>query len=73
MVREALGVTGRDVRIGAGILVRAALSPEFANASGRCFDNDSGRFADPHPDALDPRKNAAIVRVIEEIPARLGL
>lgn len=73
MVREAFGVAGRDVRIGAGIVVRAALSPEFANASGRYFDNDSGRFADPHPDALDPRKNAAIVRLIEELLARLGL
>jgi NAD(P)-dependent dehydrogenase (short-subunit alcohol dehydrogenase family) len=65
MVREGYGTEGKDVGIGVDILARAALSEEFANASGRYFDNDSGRFANPHPDALDPRKNAAIVGIIE--------
>ncbi len=65
MVREGYGIPGKDIGIGAGILVRAALADEFATASGRYFDNDSGRFADPHPDALNPLKVVAVVSAIE--------
>lgn len=66
MVKEGFGTAGKDIRIGAEILTRAALSEEFADAGGRYFDNDSGRFARPHPDALDPQKCREIVRMIEE-------
>ena len=45
MVRKGFGVAGNDIGIGADILIRAALSDEFADASGRYFDNDAGRFA----------------------------
>ncbi len=69
MVKQAFGVAGGDIRIGAEILTRAALADEFADASGRYFDNDSGRFASPHPDALDPQKGKEIERVIEGILA----
>ncbi|MEO0949637.1 MAG: oxidoreductase, partial [Cyanobacteria bacterium J06641_5] len=65
MVKEAFGMAGGDLRIGAEILTRAALSDEFAAASGQYFDNDSGRFASPHPDALDPQKSQAVLRAIE--------
>ena len=65
MVKESFGVAGGDIRIGADILVRAALSDDFAAASGRYFDNDKGRFGSPHPDALDPRKCEEIVHAIE--------
>ena len=67
MVKQAYGVVGGDLRIGAEILCRAALSDEFAAASGRYFDNDSGRFAAPHPDTLDSRKCEALVRMIERL------
>jgi len=53
MVKEAYGTTHGDVRIGADILTRAALSDEFAAATGRYYDNDEGRFGSPHPDALE--------------------
>jgi NAD(P)-dependent dehydrogenase (short-subunit alcohol dehydrogenase family) len=69
MVKQAFGVPGNDIRIGAEILRRSALSDEFAAASGKYFDNDSGGFSAPHPDALDPHKSAEIVRVIEEVLA----
>ena len=69
MVKEAFGVAGGDIRIGADILVRAALSEEFAKASGEYFDNDAGHFAPPHSDALDPEKGAEIIRAIEAILA----
>lgn len=45
------------------------LDDEFAAASGRYFDNDAGRFASPHPDALDPHKSQEIVRAIEAVLA----
>jgi NAD(P)-dependent dehydrogenase (short-subunit alcohol dehydrogenase family) len=67
MVKEAYGTQGKDLLIGAEILVRAATSPEFADATGRYFDNDSGRFSEPHPDAVDPNKNAALVEAIERL------
>ena len=69
MVKEAYGVAGGDIRIGAEILCRAALADEFADASGEYYDNDSGQFAAPHPDALNPKKSREIVRVIEKILA----
>lgn len=69
MVKEAFGVAGKDLSVGAKILARAALAEEFAHANGSYFDNDSGRFADPHPDALDPAKNRQLVEAIETIVA----
>ena len=72
MVKEAYGTSGNDIGIGADILARAATSDEFATASGRYYDNDAGRFADPHPDALDPHKNAAIVDLIESLLTALA-
>jgi NAD(P)-dependent dehydrogenase (short-subunit alcohol dehydrogenase family) len=67
MVKQAYGVAGADVGVGAEILRRAALDDDFAKASGSYFDNDSGRFADPHPDALDPRKCAEVVAGVEAV------
>jgi len=67
MVKQAIGVAGGDLRIGAEILCRAALSDEFATASGRYFDNDIGQFTSPHPDALNLQKCGQIVRVIETV------
>ncbi|MEM9462761.1 MAG: SDR family NAD(P)-dependent oxidoreductase [Myxococcota bacterium] len=69
MVKQAFGVAGSDINIGAEILTRAALTDPFAAASGQYFDNDSGQFAAPHPDALDPQKSEPIVRAIEAVLA----
>jgi len=71
MVKEGFGVDGGDIRIGADILIRAALDDDFASATGQYFDNDSGRFAEPHPDALDPRKSEALVQAIEALLLRV--
>jgi len=71
MVKQAFGLAGKDMRIGAEILTRAALSVEFETASGQYFDNDSGQFASPHPDVLNPQKSEEIVRVIEAILAEI--
>lgn len=69
MVKEAYGHQGHDLAIGADILTRAATSDEFADASGRYYDNDRKSFAQPHPDALDPAKNKALVKAIEDFLA----
>ena len=70
MVKEMLGIPGNDVRIGVETLVRAALSDEFATASGKYYyDGDSGRFASPHPDAMDPERSEGIMRAIEAVLA----
>jgi len=65
MVKAGWGGSDNDVGIGADILMRAALSDEFNGRSGDYFDNDSGRFADPHPDALQAEKCEAVVAAIE--------
>jgi len=70
MVQEGFGVAGGDISIGADILIRAALSDEFADASGRYFDNDAGDFADPHADALDQAKCAAVMSAIRAVLER---
>lgn len=72
MVREGFGRSRAGVGVGVDVLVRAAVSDEFADATGRYFDNDSRRFADPHPDALDPRRSADVVAAIEDQVAALS-
>lgn len=69
MVKEAYGMAGGKLSIGADILCRAALSDEFADASGKYFDNDIGQFANPHSDALNPEKNKKLLTVIESLLA----
>ena len=72
MVKEAYGMAGGNVRQGADILCRAALDDGFAAASGQYFDNDSGKFAPPHADALDRRKSKKVVDAIEAALANTG-
>ena len=67
MVKEAYGREGNDLSIGADILTRAALSDEFADASGKYYDNDNGSFANPHPDALDTAKNKRLINALERL------
>lgn len=45
MVREGFGTSGNDLNIGVDILTHAALSDEFAQATGRYYDNDAQRIA----------------------------
>lgn len=52
MVREGFGTSGNDINIGTDILVRAALANEFANATGRYWDNDARRYGRLYPQDL---------------------
>ncbi|WP_394202963.1 SDR family NAD(P)-dependent oxidoreductase [Shewanella waksmanii] len=72
MVKQAYGVSGGDLSIGADILVSAALSEKFADASGKYFDNDVGQFRAPHPDAMDANKTKQLVEAIENILSGLA-
>ena len=67
MVKEAYGSQGKDLSIGADILVRAALSDDFADHTGEYFDNDHGDWSLPHPDALNETKNNTLIAAIDEI------
>ncbi|MCR9159067.1 MAG: SDR family NAD(P)-dependent oxidoreductase [Nannocystaceae bacterium] len=69
MVKAGFGIDGNDISVGADILIRAALSDEFADASGKYYDNDAKRFAPPHADALDAGKRGAVMDVIESLLA----
>ena len=53
--------------IGSDILVRAALSDEFKDASGKYYDNDIASFSKPHLDALNIQKCNELVFVMEDI------
>ena len=67
MVHEGFGIAGKDINIGADILVRASLDPEFENASGKYFDNDTGHFAAPHPAASDPDQVSKTMAFLDQI------
>ncbi len=69
LVKEAYGINGHDLSIGADILYRAALSDEFADANGKYYDNDARCFAPPHPDAQNSAKNEKLVEVINSLLA----
>lgn len=67
MVKEGFGVAGNDLNIGADILIKAAISNEFSQANGQYFDNDIGRFSDPHPDALNQAKVETVMSAISAL------
>ncbi|SFB13505.1 Short-chain dehydrogenase [Poseidonocella pacifica] len=67
MVKEGFGVAGSDLGQGADILRRAALSEEFAQATGRYFDNDRGDFGQPNPAARDGAHVAEVMTAIRDI------
>lgn len=67
MVQEGFGVAGSDLNIGADILIAAALDHAFADASGKYFDNDSGRFARPHSSAMDPKQISTVMQALAEL------
>lgn len=67
MVKEAYGITGNDLSIGADILARTSLSDEFRDAGGRYFDNDVGDFATPHPDTFDAKKVDSFMTAMESL------
>lgn len=72
MVKEGFGIAGNDLQIGADILIEAVLGASFANASGKYYDNDSQRFAQPNAAALDAGHSAGVMQGITDIVAKLA-
>jgi NAD(P)-dependent dehydrogenase (short-subunit alcohol dehydrogenase family) len=72
MVKQAYGMDGADIGIGGDILVRAAVSDEFAEAGGRYFDNDSGRFRAPHPSVFDDENRTQLRAHMDRLLSKLG-
>lgn len=66
MVHEAYGKEGFDLNIGGDILCRAALSPEFATASGQYYCNDTETFRPPNAFAENPENRRKIMAFLEE-------
>lgn len=71
MVKEGFGMAGQDLAIGAGILCKLALDPVYAHVSGDYFDNDAGRFSQPHSAALNAGHRADVMAVIHEMVSSL--
>jgi len=69
MVREGFGSAGKDLGIGVRILQQLATA-EDAVRNRQYFDNDRGAYTDPHADALDPGKRAAVLKIIQDVVAR---
>lgn len=67
LVKQAYGLEGSDLNLGAAVVCRAALSDDFAAASGQYFDNDSGQFASPHPDVGDQAKRRGLMALLESL------
>ena len=74
MVKEDFGIAGRDLNIGADILVQPALDQSFATANGKYYDNDARCFSEPHVDADNAKKAVEVMqtidRAIAEYPGR---
>ena len=48
MVKEGFGIEGKNINIGADILVKAATDKTFFSYSGAYYDNDIREFSSPH-------------------------
>lgn len=70
MVKEAYGIAGGDLKLGASIFVDAALSSQFENVCGEYFDNDHGVFATPHQFAMSADNRQQLINTIEAIIAK---
>ena len=72
MVKDNFGVAGNDISIGAKILTRLALDERVSTHSGEYFDNDVGKFSEPHSDGVDFQKCQIVVKTIESVLFRLS-
>ena len=71
MVQQGFGVAGADISIGSKILVALACDEQFGQRSGRYFDNDKRRFADPHHDVGRQAVADAVLAAMSDVIATL--
>lgn len=65
MVKEAYGIAGKDLNIGANVIYKLACVENLAGKNGAYFDNDAGQFRQPHPEALDKQKNKTLIELMD--------
>lgn len=70
MALEAFGSFWSPAEKGADILYALAISEKYKSVSGKYFNNDSGNFAQAHPDAYDNLKIGKLMKVTNEILER---
>lgn len=67
MVQQAYGQHWSSADKGAEILYRLTTDPQFADSSGKYFDNDQGSFNQAHPDAYDAEKIEKLIATTQHI------
>lgn len=67
MVKDAYGVEGNDINIGADIIVRSCLDDGFKSASGEYFDNDVGEFTQAHEDVYNHAKRSQLLSALDHL------
>lgn len=67
MVKEGFGIEGKDVNIGAEILVRLATDPRIQDHSGEYFCNDQGIYAAPDPCVSDDQARQRIMTLLDQM------
>jgi NAD(P)-dependent dehydrogenase (short-subunit alcohol dehydrogenase family) len=68
MVKEGFGTNGRDINIGANVLVSLALDTKHITHAGEYYDNDERQgYGPPHKDVLNPKICQTIVETIETL------
>ncbi len=65
MVREAFGQFWSSADKGADIIYDLAVSEIYKGISGKYFNNDSGDFGDPHPEAYDDLRIEQLIELTE--------
>jgi len=67
MVKEGFGIEGKDLNIGADILVRLVTDPVVSKRTGEYFDNDVGDFGSPHSDVFDDSFGRRLITSLDTI------
>lgn len=65
MVKEGFGTEGNDINIGVNIITELSIDKNYANSSGKYFDNDSGGFVAPQADGLDVQKTDKLIKLLD--------
>ena len=72
MVKEGFGIEGKDLNIGADILVHLVTDPVDSQRTGEYFDNDIGDFGSPHSAMIDDAFGHQLIASLDSIIHKIG-
>lgn len=72
MVKEGFGIEGKDLNIGADVLVRLVTYPVDSQRTGEYFDNDAGDFGSPHSAVVDDAFGRRLIASLDSIIDQIG-